>query len=324
MSTTVAAVAIGRNEGERLRRCLTSLKGQVGRVVYVDSGSTDSSVDLARDLGAEVVILNPDIPFSAARARNAGFDRLARGTTMPDFVQFLDGDCSLVPGWIAAGRAALESDPQLGMVTGWRAEIDPGASVYNAMCDVEWHRPPGPVRDCNGDMMVRAALFRQIGGFDPDFIASEDDEICQRIAAAGYRLVRLPHDMTRHDAGITRFSQWWRRSVRSGHGFAHIASRHPGRNRRDRARAWFYGAALPSVALVGAAWSALVPAAVAVVYVASYLRTANGLIGRGQPPRQALHHAVFLTLSKFANMQGMLTFHWRRLLRQRTRLIEYK
>ncbi len=323
MTAPVAAVAIGRNEGARLRACLNSLQGAVARVVYVDSGSTDASVALARALGVEVVILDPAIPFSAARARNAGFARLATGA-MPDFVQFLDGDCTLVPGWIEAGRAALQADPQLGMVTGWRSEMDPQASVYNAMCDTEWHRPPGPVRDCNGDMMVRASVFRQIGGFDADFIASEDDEICQRIAAAGYRLLRLPRDMSRHDAAITRFSQWWRRGVRTGHGFAHIASRHPGRNRRERARAWVYGGVLPLLALFGAAWSGWVPAAVLALYAASWLRSARGLIRNGQPPRRALHHAVFLTLSKFANIQGMLIFHGRRLLHRHHRLIEYK
>ena len=55
---TLAAVVIGRNEGDRLVRCLTSLKGQAAPVVYVDSGSTDGSVERARDMGAEVVSLD--------------------------------------------------------------------------------------------------------------------------------------------------------------------------------------------------------------------------------------------------------------------------
>ena len=45
---TVGVVAIGRNEGARLRRCLTSLAGQCDRIIYVDSGSTDDSVAFAR------------------------------------------------------------------------------------------------------------------------------------------------------------------------------------------------------------------------------------------------------------------------------------
>ena len=74
--TRVGAVAIGRNEGERLRRCLTSLLQQIARVVYVDSGSRDDSVAVAQSLGVKVVVLDTSAPFSAARARNAGFDAL--------------------------------------------------------------------------------------------------------------------------------------------------------------------------------------------------------------------------------------------------------
>ena len=40
----IGIVAIGRNEGERLRRCLNSVIGRGLRVVYVDSNSTDDSV----------------------------------------------------------------------------------------------------------------------------------------------------------------------------------------------------------------------------------------------------------------------------------------
>ncbi len=58
----IGIVVIGRNEGERLRRCLGSVVRRVGKVVYVDSGSTDGSVDMVR-------------PFTAARARNEGFRR---------------------------------------------------------------------------------------------------------------------------------------------------------------------------------------------------------------------------------------------------------
>ena len=69
----IGIVVIGRNEGGRLIRCLTSLK-ENKQLVYVDSGSTDSSVIEARRRGAEVVELNMEIPFTAARARNEGFE----------------------------------------------------------------------------------------------------------------------------------------------------------------------------------------------------------------------------------------------------------
>ena len=148
----VGAVVIGRNEGERLKRCLRSLLAQVEKVVYVDSGSRDDSVAFARSLGVEVAVLDTSAPFTAARGRNAGFDALL---ALGDFtyVQFVDGDCALEPGWIEAARATLDADPTLGLVTGWRTEMDPGRNVYHAMCEVEWHRPPGDITVCGGDMI---------------------------------------------------------------------------------------------------------------------------------------------------------------------------
>src|SRR5690606_22852912 len=105
--------------GERLVRCLASLTGAAGRVVYVDSGSTDGSVEAARRAGAEVVTLDLSVPFTAARARNAGLARLSEGG-MPPLVQFVDGDCELQPGWIPAARAFLDGHPDVAVVCGRR------------------------------------------------------------------------------------------------------------------------------------------------------------------------------------------------------------
>ena len=44
---TIGAIIIGRNEGDRLRSCLDSLPKAIDQVVYVDSGSTDGSIEVA-------------------------------------------------------------------------------------------------------------------------------------------------------------------------------------------------------------------------------------------------------------------------------------
>ena len=106
----IDAIVIGRNEGARLLACLASLRGQVRRVIYVDSGSTDGSAGAAMVLGAEVQVLDMTLPFTAARARNAGLAALAADP--PQFVQFVDGDCVLDPGWIAAALALFIDHPR--------------------------------------------------------------------------------------------------------------------------------------------------------------------------------------------------------------------
>ena len=324
MSARVGLVLIGRNEGARLVRCLASVPEGVAATVYVDSGSTDDSVAEARKAGARVVELDLSRPFTAARARNEGYGALKETGKPLDYVQFVDGDCAIVEGWIGAAAAALTANPALGIVTGWRSEIHPETSVFNAMCDFEWHRPAGEILACGGDMMVRVAAFDAVGGFDDTVIAAEDDEFCTRIRKAGWKIERLPVDMTRHDAAMTRTSQWWRRAVRTGHGFAQVGDLHPEYFTRERRRVWFYGGVLPVVALVGLMISPWIPVAVIAVYGLSYLRTAQGLTKAGLDKRQALRQAVFLTLSKFPNILGMLTYMRRRRNAAPMEIIEYK
>ena len=72
----VGVIVIGRNEGERLRRCLTSAVREAARLLYVDSDSSDGSVALAQSLGVETHVLAGAAPLSAARARNEGRERL--------------------------------------------------------------------------------------------------------------------------------------------------------------------------------------------------------------------------------------------------------
>ena len=322
--TPVDVVLIGRNEGERLRRALAGARGQARRIVYVDSGSTDGSVEAARAAGAEVVRLDMSIPFTAARARNAGFEALDSSGPKPELVQFVDGDCALVEGFVDAARARIEADSRLALVTGWRSEIDRDASVYNQLCDFEWRRPAGPILACGGDMLVRAPAFRQVGGFDPTVIAAEDDEFCTRLRKAGWALERIPAEMTRHDANMLRFGQWWQRAVRTGHGFAQVGHLHPDYFVVERRRVWIFGLFVPLLILALGAVSPWLAPLPALLYALSLWRTYKGLAGNGLPKDEALRHSALIVLSKFPNLIGMAMFHWRRLRHAQMRIIEYK
>jgi glycosyltransferase involved in cell wall biosynthesis len=222
---TIALIAIGRNEGERLRRCLASVVGRGMTVVYVDSASSDASPIVAREMGAAVVDLDMSLPFSAARARNEGFARLMQIDPAVQYVQFVDGDCEIVPGWIEAAKQSLGANEKVAVVCGRRRERFPEASVYNKLADVEWNTPVGDVKSCGGDSMMRADAFRQANGYDASVVAGEEPELCQRLRAAGWKILRIDAEMTLHDSAMLRFSQWWKRSVRSGYGAMDVATR---------------------------------------------------------------------------------------------------
>ena len=323
-ASRVDAVVIGRNEGARLIACLASLRGQVGRIIYVDSGSTDGSIDAARDAGAEVIALDMALPFSAARARNAGLQALTGDP--PALVQFIDGDCSLQPGWLPRAASFMQENPDIAVICGRRRELFPQASIYNLLCDWEWDTPIGEAAACGGDALIRHDALAAIGGYRDDVIAAEDDEMCQRLRAAGWRIWRLDEEMTLHDAAITRLSQFWRRAVRAGHGFSQLGALHAGYFLAECRRALFWAVLLPAAALViGLAFSpALGVLGAAALYGASIARTAMRLQRAGFAPGQALHASALLMLSKFANLRGMALYHWRRLRGASATIIEYK
>ena len=112
----VGCVVIGRNEGERLRACIESVLAQSRAVVYVDSGSSDDSVAIARSLGVATLELDPSRSFTAARSRNEGLQHL-KSTPDIQFVQFVDGDCTLATGWLEAAIEVLQHCDDLEVYT---------------------------------------------------------------------------------------------------------------------------------------------------------------------------------------------------------------
>lgn len=313
-----AAIVIGRNEGKRLKRGLVSLAA-VGRVVYVDSGSTDDSVELASQMGADVVKLDMSKPFTAARARNAGLEKLA--SNPPAFVQFMDGDCELREGWLPAAIAFSEQNPRVGVVFGRVRERFPDASLYNRLIDNEWNTPIGRARSCGGNALMRWDALAQVGGYDATMIAGEEPELCVRLRAAGWDIWRINEEMAWHDAAMTRFSQWWKRMRRSGHAYAEGAAKHgapPERhNVSQRNRALIWGLGVPAVALFGAILISPWMLAVLLVWPLQIFRLARFLGDWRQ--------ATFLTIGKLPEALGIVDYHWRRITgRGQGQLIEYK
>jgi GT2 family glycosyltransferase len=331
MSTT-GLVVIGRNEGERLRRCLASTAPHVspGRAVYVDSGSTDASVDLARSMGFDVVELDPRVLFTAARARNAGVHRLLQSAPDTRYVMFIDGDCELVVGWWEAAVTRLDQRAELAVVCGRRRERFPEISLYNKLCDIEWDTPVGDADSCGGDSMIRIEPFKSVGGFNPGMLAGEEPELCVRLRAAGCKIERIAADMTLHDANILSLAQWWRREKRTGYAYmqgAALQGKTPEHHRVARTRSnWLWGLLVPLLALAPSwptrGWSLLL----FVVYVVQWLRI-RATFRRERPnypSKDAGTYATYVLLGKFPQMLGQLQYRLDRLLRRRGEMIEYK
>ena len=292
----VGFVIIGRNEGARLAVCIESVLKQARIAVYVDSGSRDASVSLARSYGLPVMELDRSHPFTAARARNAGFAWLREHEPALAFVHFIDGDCELVGGWLPRALAAIRSEPDLAVVCGRRRERSPDASFYNRLCDEEWNTPVGIAHSCGGDALFRIEPFLQVGGFSEDLIAGEEPDLCHSIRQAGWRIRRIDSEMTMHDAAMVHFGQWWQRNRRSGYATAEALWR------RGAEEPQLYRQVISNVVWALPIFWPLWP----LLWIRLFLR--RGIL-----------QASFLTIGKLPHFQGQVDF-WTR----RRELIEYK
>lgn len=328
--THIGVVVIGRNEGLRLGLAFRSIDARA-TVVYVDSGSTDASLGVALQHGVESLSLDPSRAFSAARARNEGYAWLRQRLPTVQFVQFLDGDCTLASGWLEAAAIALRDQERCAIVLGKLFERNPKASVYNHLCALEWDAPVGDLKDwgaIGGIMAVRATVFSALGGFREEVIAGEDSEFGVRVGLAGFKITRLANSMATHDADMHRFGQWWRRSVRAGHAIGQRAALNGHTAARDCVRerlstlAW--GVALPASCLILAG---LTDGASLLFAVAAYStlawRIASYRRRLGEGPADAWLYARYTVLAKLANAYGLLSFFLAQ-ARGQIRIIEYK
>jgi GT2 family glycosyltransferase len=326
MLSKIGVVVIGRNEGERLRRCLDSVRGITGRVVYVDSGSTDGSVAMARAMSVMVVDLDMRIPFTAARARNAGFQRLRESLPGVAYVQFIDGDMELVEGWLEKAAAFLEAHRDVAVVAGHRRERHPERSIYNTLCAIDWDtQPQGEAKACGGDAMLRVEALAAVNGYRADLLGGEEPELCVRLRAANWRIWFLNDESTLHDAAITRFGQWWKRTVRGGYAVAQGVTLHGASPEHYCLRAllsgWFWGLGIPAAAFGLMPWRGMWPLALLLLYPLQIVR----LAARGRrSPRDNCWYATFQVLGKFPEILGQMKFARDRCFRRQGKLIEYK
>lgn len=330
----VGLVAIGRNEGERFRECLRSMPRGLP-AVYVDSGSTDESVMHAETAGVQVVELCGTTKFSAARARNLGWRALLSRDPQLRYVQFLDGDCALDPGWLKDALAAIDMEDRTAVVFGQLKERYPERSLYNAMCDREWDVPVGEVRACGGNALVRTEALIQVGGYNELLIAGEEPDMCLRMKAKGWSIFRIPPKMATHDADILDFGSWWKRSKRSGHAYTEHVAIHKGCSNPDWVRAVgsmvVWALLIPGLLIAGVILSLifnifwlLLPIVAVLAVIIQYYRIKRRCLADGVIRPTAHGEAILSLVAKFAQFSGALTFGANLFLGRRAPIIEYK
>lgn len=326
----IGTVVIGRNEGLRLENCLKSLVNHDYPVIYVDSGSTDKSLEIANALASYTHALDTAKPFSAARARNEGFDLLLKKYPNIQYVQFIDGDCILDQGWFKAAIDTMHEDQKRAGVVGHLTERHPERSVYNRLCALEWKSPVGDLTNygaLGGISMLRADVFQTLNGFKENVIAGEDSELGVRMSLLGYKVTKIDQAMATHDANMLSFAQWWKRAVRAGHAIGQRAALNGNTAAKDcvqeRKSTLVWGILTPIVTILllipSKGWSLLALSVYALLAFKVYRFKSK----QGESANDAWTYAKFIVLAKFANGLGLIKYYLNS-MRNSYKIIEYK
>ncbi|MFM2075308.1 MAG: hypothetical protein RJB34_1613 [Pseudomonadota bacterium] len=325
----VSVVIIGRNEGVRLARCIDSVQradwqGWGFELIYVDSRSSDNSVEIAQRGGAQVLVLDDASPC-AAKARNLGWQ-----AAVGQVVLFLDGDTELAPGFVRTAWPHL-NEPHVCAVWGHRRESDPGQSVYTRVLDLDWMYPVGETPYFGGDVLVRRLVLADVNGFDPDLKAGEEPEMCARLRAKGWRILHIDAAMTQHDLAVRSFKAWARRCYRSGIAYAEVAHRMKVLGdpmwQREARRDFVHGSVYVLALLVWPVLLWLSPwLALALLGAAAWVlaRTVARSRWKTNDRWTLWRYAVHSHVQKIPAWWGQVAWYWARRRRTALGLVEYK
>lgn len=269
-------------------------------------------------MGIAVHELDPQLPFSAARARKEGVAVLIGTNPSIEYIQFLDADCTLESDWIARAAEELDNDRHVAVVCGELHEVAPHRSIYNKINSLQWKASPGETASCGGVFMIRRSAYSEVGGFNASLLTGEEPELCARIRASGYAVIRVRFAMASHDSDMLHFKDWWKRAVWGGYGDAlehHVLGGEVTTQRRRETRSnLLWGALVPALGLLtlgGVLWSrwfSLGVAALLLAYTALWAKVVGYRIKKGDTRGDSGAYAVFCVIRKVPLAVGFLQY----------------
>jgi len=208
---SVLAIVLNYNAGPPLGDCLRSLRQTTypdARLVVIDNGSSDGSLEAAKRIGVDVVPFGENLGYCAAY--NRAFRELAQGA---DFVLLSNPDLIVPPPTIERLVAAAGEDEAIGFVGPVQRHADT-RDIRSA--GIRWRcgrlpehvlRLGEPIDALEGAfLLVRRRVIERVGGLDEAFALNlEDVEWQRRAARAGFRSALAPEaDILHLRPGATR------------------------------------------------------------------------------------------------------------------------
>ncbi|NBW86061.1 MAG: glycosyltransferase family 2 protein [Planctomycetia bacterium] len=229
----VSIVVVNHNAGDLLAECLEAALAQARQVVLVDNASEPGPLEqvLTRFAGHERLVVR----LSAVNSGFAAACNQGAALAGEPAILFLNPDCTLAAGSLAALCRGLDSGAAVGMVGGlltdeqgveqggarravptpWRSFVrgfglarfaDRWPRLFSDYCLHRDPLPAGPldVEAVSGACtMVKRAAFADVGGWDEGFfLHCEDLDLCMRFRSRGWRILFVPDAPAVHHLGM--------------------------------------------------------------------------------------------------------------------------
>lgn len=189
MSSRLSVILVVKNGAPFFRAALESVRAQTlppDEIIVVDGCSTDGSPEIARALGARVLVQQDD---GLPNARNLGIAH-----SSGDYIAFLDADDLWAPTKLELQQQAMETDATLAYTTTLVQFLvqDDALPEWRSRAETEFTRAV----PTTSALLARREFFQQVGVFDPSYALSCDPELFTRARDAHVPTLTLPHVLT--------------------------------------------------------------------------------------------------------------------------------
>lgn len=217
--TSILVIISARNEAANIVRLLHSIHACEQPcinldIVLVDDGSTDSTVELAKQYGIQVLSRGEKRWKSISQMRNKGAE-----VTDAELLAFLDADMIVPTDWLTHAISSLKDDEisAIGFVDKVPENAPWVGRIWgNRSYRIHHARKPTDYLPGRNILVTRDA-FTAVSGFDETLRTCEDKDFIYRLVQAGYTAIYSPATILTHmgyERSLGEFirKEFWRQS----------------------------------------------------------------------------------------------------------------
>jgi len=189
MIDEITFIIIGRNEAINLPRCFSSIKKISKNIIFVDSDSSDNSIEIAKEYKIKTILKVKSNYGTPALSRSVGAKKVKT-----KYIHFVDGDMEIEESWPQKAIDRLESNNKIAAVHGYKKVYTKNDKDFYILSDSkDWQADY-----LQGAFLIDRSIYNIAGGLDGRLFGEEERDLYVRIKAHGYEAWYIHQLMASH------------------------------------------------------------------------------------------------------------------------------